>query len=239
MQIRLDIKRQKDAASQSFVQSIVYEFDDKNEVLSNALTNINKGGYKDINAKAVDYISWECSCLQKKCGACAMVIDGRPRLACDAKLCEFDKKGYVLIEPLKKFTLVKDLTVDRTAMFENLKAIDLALKNDAYDNTLTRDISYESSGCLQCGCCLEVCPNFYVGGSFFGMASALPMSKILSQSQRQNEGGVSADFYTHFYSGCGKSLACRNICPAGLDIDKIMSRSNAAAVWRRNSFKKK
>ncbi|MDR2795780.1 MAG: fumarate reductase iron-sulfur subunit, partial [Spirochaetaceae bacterium] len=31
-------------------------------------------------------MNWECSCLQKKCGACAMLINNTPALACDTKL---------------------------------------------------------------------------------------------------------------------------------------------------------
>ena len=37
----------------------------------------------------------------------------------------------------------------------------------------------------------------------------------------------------HVYECCGKSLSCRNICPAGLDIDEILLNSNAIAVWKR------
>jgi len=35
------------------------------------------------------------------------------------------------------------------------------------------------------------------------------------------------------YGGCAKSLACRKVCPAELDLDGLLSRSNAAAIWRR------
>ena len=239
MQIRLDIKRQQSPDDKSYIQSIVYEYDDKSEVLSNALGNINKGGCKDTEGNDVSPISWECSCLQKKCGACAMVIGGRPRLACDAKLSEFATEGFVTVEPLSKFPLIRDLSVDRSVMFDTLRRIRLWLESDAYDNDKVRDIAYESSGCLQCGCCLEVCPNFYVGGKFYGMAAGLPMSKIIAQSQKGNDKDIRQQYKKHFYSGCGKSLACRNICPAGLDADRVMASSNAAAVWKRNVYKKK
>ena len=37
----------------------------------------------------------------------------------------------------------------------------------------------------------------------------------------------------YIFEGCGKSLACRNICPAGLDIDRLLARSNAVSLWKR------
>ena len=36
-----------------------------------------------------------------------------------------------------------------------------------------------------------------------------------------------------YFEGCGKSLACQDICPAGIPVEELMSRSNAAAVWKR------
>ena len=36
-----------------------------------------------------------------------------------------------------------------------------------------------------------------------------------------------------YYEGCGKSLACQDICPAGIPVEELLVRSNAAAIWRR------
>lgn len=38
------------------------------------------------------------------------------------------------------------------------------------------------------------------------------------------------------YSGCGKSLACREICPAGIDLEKLLVKGSAAALF--NYFSK-
>ncbi|MGB4942290.1 MAG: succinate dehydrogenase, partial [Blautia wexlerae] len=37
----------------------------------------------------------------------------------------------------------------------------------------------------------------------------------------------------HYFEGCGKSLSCQNICPAGIPVEELMVRSNAAAVWKK------
>ena len=64
-------------------------------------------------------IGWECSCLQGVCGACAMVINGQPALACKTHLRDLEG-GTIEIRPLGKFPVVHDLVVDRTSIHENL-----------------------------------------------------------------------------------------------------------------------
>lgn len=226
MQIRLDILRRKGANDPPYIQSIDFAYEDKGESVATALIKINRSG-------TVSPISWECSCLQKKCGACAMVIGGVPRLACEAKLCEFEKAGFVRVEPLKKFPVIADLTVDRSAMYDALRDIRLWLENGLAPNEDSLDTAYEASRCLQCGCCLEVCPNFYVGGRFYGMAAGVPMSKLLAQLDKTERKRLAGEYRRHFYAGCGKSLACKSICPAGIETDALMVNSNAAAVFKR------
>ena len=195
----------------------------------NALASEGGEGLSDTNGEAVKAVAWECSCLQKRCGACAMVIDGRPRLACDAKLSEFEKKGRVTVEPLKKFPVVEDLVVDRSVLQENLKHLRVWRQGD--DHTVPPSgtpFVYEGSRCLQCGICLEVCPNFYAGGSFYGTASAVPAARVMAL---EKGGALPGAYRAHVYEGCGKSLACRNICPAEIDIDRLLARNAGVAVW--------
>ena len=101
------------------------------------------------------------------------------------------------------------------------------------------DTAYEASRCLQCGCCLEVCPNFCVDESFVGMSGAVPMSRLISALPKEQEKELYKTYRKRVFEGCGKSLACRNICPAGIDIDGLLVSSNAAAVWKRKARKNK
>ena len=228
----LDILRRDSRESAPYRQTFRYETADETETVATALTKLcDATDLRDLSGDPARPIAWECSCLQKKCGACAMVIDGVPRLACDVKLA--DCKKTIRLEPLKKFPVVADLTVDRTVMQDNLRAIRLWLTDEAAMRDTAMDTAYEASRCLQCGCCLEVCPNFYSGGTFTGMASAIPFSRLLAElpvSQRKEAAKL---YMRRFYNGCGKSLACRNICPAGINVDDLLVNSNAIAVWKR------
>ena len=96
-----------------------------------------------------------------------------------------------------------------------------------------RELAYQGSECIQCGCCLEVCPNFYPGGSFFGMASVPLTMRLLSETDRKLYMDNAKLYRKHIYSGCGKSLACKDICPRKIDTEKLLVNLNALAVWKR------
>ena len=220
--MNMDILRRESAEAEPYWRSFSYEPQDANETVATALTRLNETLEQPIR--------WECSCLQKKCGACAMVINGVPTLACDAFLRDYQK---IRLEPLKKFPVVADLVVDRSAMRESLKTLRLWLEGEARVSEKVNDIAYEASRCLQCGCCLEVCPNFMTDGTFAGMAGGAPMARLLTELPESQKQEASRLYREHVFEGCGKSLACRNVCPAGLDVDALLVNSNAAAVWKR------
>ena len=230
--IELMILRREKRDAKPYWQRFHYEPSSGDESVASALTALNeREDLRDVEGNAAAPIRWEHSCLQKKCGACAMVINGRPGLACGARLSEFKKT--VKIEPFRKFPVIADLIVDRSIMFENLKNLQLWLNENAAGKDTAMPVAYEASRCLQCGCCLEVCPNFRIDGKFTGTASAVPMTRVLAQLPDSQKKAMTDTYRMHIYEGCGKSLACRNICPAGLDIDEILLNSNAIAVWKR------
>ena len=221
--LRLEILRRRSAEDAPYLQCFDYEPRSGAETVATALTRLNE--------TLPEPIRWECSCLQKKCGACAMVVDGRPALACDARL--KGKKNTVRIEPLRKFPVVADLIVDRSALFEALRALRLWFEADAAKEETASETGYEASRCLQCGCCLEVCPNYAPGGVFAGMAAAVPAARLLAACSPAELTALSEAYNRRFYAGCGKSLACRNVCPAGIDVERLLVNSNAIAVWKR------
>ena len=249
----MKIERRKAGEREPRLQSFAYETQDLSETIATVLTKLKqKSPLKDIEGNEALPINWESSCLQRKCGACAMVINGRPRLACDARLQEYagkkkrDKAECVIaLGPLKKFPLVSDLVTDRSIMQENLRQMRLWLAGEAAFSQKSVETAYEASRCLQCGLCLEVCPNYSGQNGFTGLAGAVPAGRVLSENahirgsaKNGNEPEAEAAalrkaYRKMVYEGCGKSLACRDICPAGIDAEHLLARSGAIAVWGR------
>ena len=228
----IEILRHKRNSDTSFFQQFEYRYEDENETVATMLNKLNlHQELRDINGKIADKIAFKQSCLQKKCGACAMLINGRPELACGKRLAEFG--DHLRLEPLKKFPVVEDLIVDRTIMSENLKLVNAYMTGEAIVDEKRNELSYEAGRCLQCGCCLEVCPNFAADNGFTGMAAAMPLSRIINESDKADLKEVSGRYNKYVYEGCGKSLSCVDICPAKIRIEDLLVNSNAIAVWKR------
>ena len=130
MRYTIRIKRQENKEAKPFWQE--FEIEAEGELSIAAMLNELNARQKltDKSGKEAEPISWECGCMVKKCGACAMRINGLPELACSTFLQSLKGKVIVL-EPLSKFPVVKDLIVDRSVVFENLKKINLWLESDA------------------------------------------------------------------------------------------------------------
>lgn len=231
----LEIARRTAPDQPEYRQTFVFETDDGQATVATALRELNsRPQLVDIDGDPALPIRWECSCLQKKCGACAMVINGVPRVACDARLVKL-RGERITLEPLRKFPVIADLMVDRDAIFDRLGELETFLDDEVELPTHRNasEAAYEASRCLQCGCCLEVCPNFSTQGAFGGMSAMAPLARLLAETPKGAPGrkALATSYKQAVYAGCGKSLACRSICPAGIDIARLMSRSNAAAVW--------
>jgi len=231
MKYILRIKRQKDKVSKPCWQEFEIEAEEDFSIAA-ILNELN--GRSELKSKAeevVEPIAWECGCMVRKCGACAMRINGVPRLACSTFLNTIKGKTIVL-EPLSKFPIVKDLIVDRSVVFESLKKINLWLESEACMTEERHEVRYQSARCIMCGCCLEICPNFQVGKDFIGAIAPVNAYRILNEEMDDLHHAEISDAYKkHYYEGCGKSLACLDICPAGIPVDELMARTNATAVW--------
>lgn len=180
-------------------------------------------------------VEYSCSCLQGICGACAMVINGEPKLACQTFLNDeqiVKEYDVITIEPLSKFPLIKDLKVDRSILYDSMKSSRLWLESDAEIQDDDLDFEYEMSLCLMCGCCCEVCPNYDLG-DFVGAHIPVSASKLINQEKDSSHvKEIKRSYKNGFYNHCVKSLACEDSCPAGISTQRAISRMNRKSVWK-------
>ena len=156
-------------------------------------------------------IGWECSCLQSVCGACAMVVNGAPVLACETFL--RDLKGDTLtIEPLRKFPTVRDLIVDRSVIRDQLRETGMFIGEYRPGGDGDHAHQYAAAKCLKCGLCLEVCPNYVSGNTFFGAAFANDCYLVAARNREKSK-EIGAHYAAHFGAACSKSLSCMAVCP--------------------------
>jgi succinate dehydrogenase / fumarate reductase iron-sulfur subunit len=235
----IKIKRKTDE-NKDYYETFLYE-GDVNSSIALVLEDLNsQKELKDINGDKTSKISWECGCLQRKCGACAMVINGKPRLACSSFLKDLlNKDSEVILEPLSKFNVIHDLKVDRSVLFENMKNMKIWLDDEAEISLKSLESQYQSSRCLMCGCCLEICPNFIENGNFYGTVSMVNIFKLIKQNPNNNHKKELIDNYKkYYYEKCGKALSCHDICPLKLPIEELLVETNSTAVWGKNNMNK-
>jgi succinate dehydrogenase / fumarate reductase iron-sulfur subunit len=188
---------------------------------------------------------WDAGCLEEVCGACTMLINGKVRQSCSALI---DKLEHpIVLEPMTKFPVVRDLWVDRQRLFNDLKRVKAWVPIDGtYDLGSGPPISqelqeqrYPLSRCISCGCCLEACPQYTPGNQFVGAAvisQALlfnnhPIGSALKPERLEvlmEDGGV---------ADCGKAGNCVEVCPKDIPLlESIAAIQRQATVHTVKTF---
>jgi len=187
------------------------------------------------DGKATTPITYDSNCLEEICGSCAMLINGKAKMACSALVDKLngDGEGTITLAPLSKFPVVRDLSVDRSVLFENLKAVKAWVPIDgSYDlgsgprqfPQLQEEL-YPLSNCISCTICMEVCPQFNDSTSFVGAATIAqvklfnnnPTGAVLKEERLRalaGDGGVQE---------CGFAQNCVEACPKQLPLTEAIS----------------
>lgn len=196
---------------------------------------VNKAG------KPTTPVAWDCSCLEEVCGACTMLVNGRPRQSCST-LVDKLPEGAITLEPLSKFPVVRDLAVDRQPMFEALKTVQAWIPIDGtYDlgpgpriPEAEREPAYHFSQCMTCGCCMEACPQYNDRSDFLGPApiaqvrlfNAHPTGRMNAHERLDaimGRGGL---------TDCGNAQNCIEVCPKNIPLTEAFGELNRQAALR-------
>ena len=189
--------------------------------------------------KRVNPVAWEAGCLEEVCGSCSMLINGIPRQACTALVETLIRETHsetITLAPLSKFPLIKDLVVDRTLMFENLKKAAAWIEADDSRVAVPERISqkkqqamYALSTCMTCGCCQEACPQVNAESPFFGpqIIGQVELFNVHPTARFQKSARLHIMMGTQGIGGCSNVQNCVRVCPK-----KIPLTDAIAAVGR-------
>jgi succinate dehydrogenase / fumarate reductase iron-sulfur subunit len=240
--IKLVVTRQDGPYSQPYTEEFEVPYRPNMNVIS-ALMEIQRNPQTASGGKTTP-VCWESNCLEEVCGACSMVINGKPRQACSALIDKLEQP--VRVAPMSTFPIVRDLVINRQRMFDSLKRVKAWIPIDGtYDlgpgprlAESKRQWAYELSKCMTCGVCLEACPNVNDRSSFIGPA---PISQArlfnthptgeMNKHERlealMEDGGI---------EGCGNSQNCVQSCPKGIPLTTSIAAINAETT--KHLFKK-
>lgn len=244
--VTLKIKRQDTPQSKPYWQSFSVPHQSRANVIA-CLQEIQRNPLTH-ERKRVNPVAWDCNCLEEVCGSCTMLINGRVGQACTALIDKLDPP--IVLEPLTKFPVVRDLQVDRSRMFENLKKVKAWIQIDG-----THDIGegpvmpdkirakrYALSECMTCGCCLEACPQFKMDNDFLGAAafSQVRLFNMHPTGQMDKEERLEALMGKGGLADCGNAQVCVEVCPKNIPLTESIADLGRQTTWQlvKNLFQK-
>lgn len=167
-------------------------------------------------------------CRAGVCGSCAMMINGRPNLACHTMTNCLPEEITLL--PLPFFKLVGDLSVDTGTWFREInerigswihsdKEFNPNAEEERMDNA-TADEIYELERCIECGCCVASCGSANMREDFMSAYAANRIGRFIIDPRDQRE---DKDYYQVVGNddgifGCIGMLACEDVCPKDIPL---------------------
>jgi succinate dehydrogenase / fumarate reductase iron-sulfur subunit len=177
-------------------------------------------------------VAWDCSCLEEVCGACTMLVNGKVRQSCTALVDQLAQP--IVLAPMTKFPVVRDLCVDRQRMFDSLIRVrawipidgTYALGPGPRLSAAEQQAAYPYSQCMTCGCCMEACPQYNERSEFIGAA---PIGQVrlfnTHPTGRMNaEERIRALMGPGGISECGKAQNCEAVCPKSIPLNDAIAQ---------------
>jgi fumarate reductase iron-sulfur subunit len=201
----------------------------------------------EIREKLDASLRFDFVCRAGICGSCAMVINGRPTLAC--RTLTRNLPAEITLAPLPFFELIGDLSVntgkwmrgmsERVRGWLHMKASDpdLCRIEERMDPDLAEKI-YELDRCIECGCCIAGCGTARMREDFIG---AVGMNRVARFRLDPRDTRAEADYYDVIGDddgifGCMSLLGCQDVCPKNLPLQTQIAYLRRAMI--RQAFAK-
>ena len=181
-----------------------------------------------IKEKLDRTLSFRVSCRMGLCGSCGMVINGKPRLACETQVLHLNS-DRVYLEPLYNFPPIKDLATDLGGFFNKQRTIKpYLIRHDIIEQAYpTREYSQsmeewnnyiQFAQCITCGLCYAACPTTATNPDYLGPQALTNLYRYIADSR--DEGTIEririADDENGVW-GCHLATGCSEVCPKGVD----------------------
>jgi fumarate reductase iron-sulfur subunit len=173
-------------------------------------------------------LSYRFACRVGMCGSCAMVVNGRPRWTCRTRVNEVVKGGERLrLEPLRNFTVVKDLAVEMTGFFDKWKQVHgyfepgaQPAKDFAVVPPQTKERKFADAGieCIGCGVCYSACDVVAWDEDYLGPAALNRAWTLVNDVRDRGQAArLSAVSGSDGCQACHTHMSCTRFCPKGIE----------------------
>jgi succinate dehydrogenase / fumarate reductase iron-sulfur subunit len=199
---------------------------------------VNEG----LTLKGEDPIAFDHDCREGICGACGMVINGRPHgprertTTCQLHMRSFRDGDELWIEPwrARAFPVLRDLIVDRSAFDRVIAAggfISAPIGSAPDANAIpirkeNADLAMDAAQCIGCGACVAACPN---ASAMLFTAAKIGHLGLLPQGQperHERAQAMVARMDEEGFGSCTNHGECEAACPKGISV-LFIARMNA------------
>jgi len=201
-------------------------------------------------------LSFRSSCRGAVCGACAMLINKVPRLACRTQVRDlinekdrvhlspypaleittpWDQATEVLVEPLPHLPVLKDLVVDMKAFFDFLHTIDPVFhpgkpfpdKEYVVAQDAVKRLE-QYTNCVLCGACFGACPVNSRNPDYPGPAALATLYRFHIDPRERDPGlrVLAADSGSGWWA-CEFHTNCTRVCPKGVTPSVAIGRARS------------
>ncbi len=186
-------------------------------------------------------LAFQAGCRFGVCGACAVKVNGVPRLACQTMVLREaeENNGVVTVEPLDYFPVVRDLVVDRRyidAAFRKARAW-LEPGPEPGENgyrlqpTLQKKL-WSLDKCILCGICFSTCPLLEAHPDYPGPAAIAKLVRF-ALDPRDARGEERVREAAEWIWSCARCGLCSMHCPYSIDTPGAVAEARRMLVERR------
>jgi succinate dehydrogenase / fumarate reductase iron-sulfur subunit len=186
-------------------------------------------------------LAFRMSCAHGICGSDGLTINHQSALACQKLVKDYDYSKEIVIEPLKYFTVVKDLIVDLNPFFERIKSINpietlnptiVELEKERFQTIEERNRFEDALKCILCGCCYGSCPVLTEQDQeFIGPAAILREQRYIfdSRTKAVNE-RLEILKKPHGVWGCKSYYMCTVVCPKNIKVTEEILKTKKKVI---------
>ncbi|MDZ4707171.1 MAG: succinate dehydrogenase/fumarate reductase iron-sulfur subunit [Saprospiraceae bacterium] len=196
-----------------------------------------------------DPVAFDHDCREGICGACSMMINGRPHgpmggtTTCQLHMRHFKDGDTIVVEPFRAnaFPVIKDLVVDRSSFDRIIQSggyisVNTGQAPDGNAIPVEREqasAAFDAAACIGCGACVAACPN--ASAMLFTSAKVshlahLPQGQIERKTRVKN---MINQMDIEGFGQCSNIYACEAACPKDISVEHIarMNREYFSAVF--------
>lgn len=184
-------------------------------------------------------LSFRYSCRLAMCGSCALIINGKERLACKTLLKDLGS-GTISLKPLRHIPVFKDLTVDLKSLINQLKKMEpyFIPKTKSPEPEKIKPASKErqmiglNTECIACGSCVSACTMVHWDPEYIGPMGLNRAFCLIVDSRDLTGNRLKRVADENGVYRCHMEFNCTDVCPKHISPTRGIRHLKRQIFWQ-------